>query len=236
MSVLDEETESSIPAGYQPIHWFDLPQPVASRLRPIIQNTGESCWLQRTRVEGLNWMVEPVPSDQILILWDGRQAKHIERSVCSAFDRGQPYLFKKFPSESKSGGSWSATIQSSRRTHEVETGEGERSRWGGGRVDGPTHFNVTVHIYDPLDQTHPTPPMLRLGERPTHPSRERYTLGEDESIFDVARRLYGLPIIGPLLNLNERHDYERLPARVARYKCPVIVCPFRDRPTPRPRA
>ncbi|GGX66462.1 hypothetical protein [Saccharospirillum salsuginis] len=236
MSVFDEETKPSIPAGYQSIHWFALPQPVASRLRPIIQNDGGFCWLQRIRVEGLNWLVEPVPSDQVLILWDGRQARHIERSVCSAMDRGQPYLFRKFPNESKTGGSSGTASHSTRQTHETEHGEGERSRWGGGRFTGPPHFNVTVHIYDPLDGIHPKPPELELGERPIHPSREAYQLGEDESVFDLARRLYGLPILKPLLNLNERHSYDRLPAPGSRIQVPGYRLPISGSANPQTKS
>ena len=236
MSVLDLEADASAPSGYQSIHWFALPEPVASQLRPIIWDDGDACWLQRTRVEGLTWLVEPVPADQVLILWDGRQATHIERSVCATDNRGRPFLFRRFPKDSKPGGGASTrTGQPAGNRHEAEEGDGP-SRWGGGRFTGPPHFNVTVHIYDPLDGTHPKPPELELGERPIHPSREPYQLGPDETLFDLARRLYGLPILKPLLNINDRHSYDRLPAPGSSIKVPGYRLPISGSANPQAKS
>ncbi|WP_189610657.1 hypothetical protein [Saccharospirillum salsuginis] len=95
---------------------------------------------------------------------------------------------------------------------------------------------MTVHIYDPLDGTHPKPPELELGERPIHPSREAYQLGEDESVFDLARRLYGLPILKPLLNLNERHSYDRLPAPGSRIQVPGFRLPISGSANPQTKS
>jgi len=235
MSVFDPEVDASTPsdppAGYHTIQWFTLPDPVARTLRPLVR---DGRWLQG-RVEGLTWMLEPVPSDQILILWDGRTAKHIEARGISAFDRGRPFLFRRFPSQSKTGGGANATGKNTGTGGKTEEGEGP-SRWGGGRVSGPPHFNVTVHIYDPLDGNHPKPPELALGERPIHPSREPYQLGEDETLFDLARRLYGLPNLKPLLNLNERHSYDRLPAPGSRIQVPGYRLPISGSANPQTKS
>jgi len=236
MSVLDLEADTSIPSGYQSIHWFNLPDPVASQLRPLIQDDGDACWLQRTRVEGLSWLVEPVSTDQILVLWDGRQAKHIERSVCATDNRGQPYLFRRFPKESKTGGgAGSHAGQRAGNHREAEEGDGP-SRWGGGEFTGPPHFNVTVYIYDLLDGIHPKPSGLQLGERPIHPSREPYQLGSDETVFDLARRLYGLPILKPLLNLNDRFNFDRLPAPGSRIHMPGYRLPISGSANPQAKS
>ena len=226
---LSTDKYSELPTGYQPIQWGGLPGPVASLLRIVIQGKP---YLQRTRVQGLAWLVQPVPANDILILWDGIQAERVERTVTGGSNLRKPFLFRQFPKDDQHhqhrtrSGSTHGSGTSGTLDADDEANSGP-NRWGGGSSNLPPQRNVTVFIYEPANT-------LQLDRPPILTGRVPYQLKAGEDWFDVAQMLFGLPFINPLIEANrtphspfrKRYDYDRPPLPNSTIQVPGYQLPI----------
>uniref|UniRef100_UPI00055A0D42 hypothetical protein n=1 Tax=Saccharospirillum impatiens TaxID=169438 RepID=UPI00055A0D42 len=183
----DALPDSVQPNGCYPIRWYDLPLPVRQFLqRPEHR---QFCW-QASAQTVRNWQQGASNSNRLMLAWDGtrvepltqyRQGLHNHRSVF-AFRTPLPAT----DAPASAGGAQTTPSASL------------PSRFGGGPpVEGGNEYNAMVRVVNPL-----TDARIRLDQRPVHQPRERYRLADDQTWWDLAYELYGVPHATPLANLN----------------------------------
>lgn len=186
-SLQPEAPLQSKPGGCHPIRWYELPHPVRHFLqRPEHRRF---CW-QASAQTARAWQQASPNEHRLFIAWDGVRAEPVTRYRQGLHSHRSVYAFRTdLPAQSTAVGSGSSTADKS---------VSMPSRFGGGpAVEGGVEHNATVRIVQPEPGAE-----LRLEQRPIRQARERYRLAADESWWDLAFELYGVPHATPLANLN----------------------------------
>ncbi len=175
------------PGGCHPIRWYELPHPVRHFLqRPEHRRF---CW-QASAQTARAWQQASPNEHRLFIAWDGVRAEPVTQYRQGLHSHRSVYAFRTdLPAQSTAVGSGGGTADKSASLP---------SRFGGGAaVEGGFEHNATVRIVQPEPGDE-----LRLEQRPIRQTRERYRLAADESWWDLAFELYGVPHATPLANLN----------------------------------
>ncbi len=183
----DVQPHSTKPSGCHPIRWYELPHPVRHFLqRPEHRRF---CW-QASAQTARAWQQASPNEHRLFIAWDGVRAEPVTQYRQGLHSHRSVYAFRTdLPAQSTAVGSGSGTADKSVSLP---------SRFGGGAaVEGGVEHNATVRIVQPEPGDE-----LRLEQRPIRQTRERYRLAADESWWDLAFELYGVPHATPLANLN----------------------------------
>ena len=186
-SLQPEAPLQSKPGGCHAIRWYELPHPVRHFLqRPEHRRF---CW-QASAQTARAWQQASPNEHRLFIAWDGVRAEPVTRYRQGLHSHRSVYAFRTdLPAQSTAVGSGSGTADKSASLP---------SRFGGGAaVEGGVEHNATVRIVQPEQGAE-----LRLEQRPIRQTRERYRLAADESWWDLAFELYGVPHATPLANLN----------------------------------
>lgn len=186
-SLQPEAPLQSKPGGCHPIRWYELPHPVRHYLqRPEHRRF---CW-QASAQTARAWQQASPNERRLFIAWDGVRAEPVTQYRQGLHSHRSVYAFRTdLPAQSTAVGSGSGTADKSVSLP---------SRFGGGAaVEGGVEHNATVRIVQPEPGAE-----LRLEQRPVRQTRERYRLAADESWWDLAFELYGVPHATPLANLN----------------------------------
>jgi len=186
-SLQPEAPLPSKPGGCHPIRWYDLPHPVRHYLqRPEHRRF---CW-QASAQTARAWQQASPNEHRLFIAWDGVRAEPVTQYRQGLHSHRSVYAFRTdLPAQSTAVGSGSGTADKS---------VSMPSRFGGGAaVEGGVEHNATVRIVQPEPGAE-----LHLEQRPIRQTRERYRLAGDESWWDLAFELYGVPHATPLANLN----------------------------------
>ncbi|MEP4545477.1 MAG: hypothetical protein ABJ000_04800 [Saccharospirillum sp.] len=186
-SLQPEAPLQSKPSGCHAIRWYDLPQPVRQFLqRPEHRRF---CW-QASAQTARAWQQASPNEHRLFIAWDGVRAESVTQYRQGLHSHRSVYAFRtNLPAQSTAVSSGSGTADKSASLP---------SRFGGGAaVEGGVEHNASVRIVQPEPGA-----QLRQEQRPIRQTRERYRLANDETWWDLAHELYGVPHATPLANLN----------------------------------
>ncbi|WP_428242772.1 LysM peptidoglycan-binding domain-containing protein [Gynuella sp.] len=87
----NDEEISTRPEGYQRIDEYRLPAPV----RDFVRKQGFGHYWQQREVNRMQWAGEPAPAGIVLVIFDGRSARRVDRYQQTQHGHQQLYVFRK---------------------------------------------------------------------------------------------------------------------------------------------